>query len=359
MFHTMVIQQQIISDAEWKRIYNNLDKLSEVKGCNLYRLDAECTEKITVYKTLCLADKGLNQITLKKIKVDRKYTQELKYIEIVLNPSKLLKKINSIAITKEEDIENMYEAFEKVKILIDSNLNRLYLWTLKRSDYARNIDMRNVEDWVTEDKEQLVSEYIKLFKKADKPSKMKIPYNESHRRSQRPGSFRLYNKSVTVNFYDKENERINKDKPIEDSKYILRLEIQCNKFKTNAIKRQNEWDSKMLFNYLNKDIALKNLHSYYNKTVGEGDYYKLKGAETKIRDSKYRSNKQEILISMLKSINKTRSIWRAREESEFSKEKFNGYLRDIRRIGVNPVTISERVKFDYLPNVWWIEDSEI
>lgn len=34
MFHTMVIQQQIISDAEWKRIYNNLDKLSEVKGCN-------------------------------------------------------------------------------------------------------------------------------------------------------------------------------------------------------------------------------------------------------------------------------------------------------------------------------------
>ena len=358
MFHTMVIQQQIISSKEWDRIYNNLDKLSKVKGCNLHRLDAECGENVTVYKTLCLADKGLNQITLKKIKVDRKYTHELKYIEIVLNPTKLLKKTNSIAITKEEDIENMYKEFEKVKILIDSNLNRLYLWKLKRIDYTRNIDMRNVEDWVTEDKEQLVSEYIKLFNKADKPSKMKIPPNKvAHRNSNMEGSFRLYNKSVTVNFYDKENERINKDKPIEDSKYILRLEIQCKKIKINSIKKQNDWDSNMLLNYLNKDIALKNLYSYYKKTVGEGDYYKLKGAEKIIRE-RFRKDKQEILIGILKSINKCRSIWKAREESDFTKEKFNGYLRDIRGEGINPVTLAERTTFNYLPSAWSIKDAD-
>lgn len=358
MLHTMLIQQQIISKKQWDKIYNNLYELAKFKCSNLYRADAESSGNIKVYKTICLSDVGFNQITLKEVKVNKKYNFPNRYIEIVLNPTKLLKKSNSIAITKKEDIESMYSEFEKVKNYIDKDLSPLYSWSLKRIDYTRNIDLSKLEDWITKDKEQLASQYIKLFQKADKPSNMKIPYTESHRRKQRPGSYRLFNKSATINFYDKDNERENKDKQTEDSKYILRLEVQCNKFKTNAIKRQKKWDSKILFNYLSDEISKETIYSYYKKTVGEGDYYKLNLAEQNIKESKYRSDKKEILISILKSINKTRSIWKAREESEFSKEKFNGYLRDIRRIGVNPVTISERTEFNYLPNAWYIKDAD-
>lgn len=332
MLHTVLITNRIISKSTYDEIYKNLDIISKNNGVNLYPVE-------NGYTTNALKDKGFTRITLMKKKVDPKYNHPYMQLEIQLNPTKLLDK-DIIELTTEEDLGKLKEYFDEEIQRIHSKLPPFYSWTLNRIDYAVNI------------KTPYVKEYVKLFQRADKPYSFMEQYDSvSKERKQKSGSLYLFNKSVAINFYDKESERISQDSYVESSKDILRLEVQCNKFKTNSMKYKYEFITKYIWYFLKKEISDKTIKHYYDKTVGEGDYYKLKDAIVIIQSSENSHNMQQKLIETLRLVNKSRSIWKARRDSNYSKEAFNRYLKKLRELNINPVTIPERWPVTYLPNI--------
>lgn len=306
-------------------------------------------DKITVYKSYNLKDRGLNEIILKKVKVNsKKYNYENKYIEMVVNPLKIIGAENKVTITKVNQISDFINNLDEILKEILPGVNSCIFWQVKRIDYA--ID-KKVE-------QNLINYYLKLFNRAD-IGNLQVPYNyKSKRRKQMQGSYRLSNNSITINFYNKLEERINKNvlEDIEDAENVLRLEVQCKKTKVNNIKNKNKWEYNILLHYLDPRISTETLYKYYKKTIGEGDYYTLNKAIELINNSNYRKGKKDKLIEVITLINKKRSVTDAKAEYKNKQNSFKYYLKEIKKLNVNVVTIPERWGIDYLKNVWHVED---
>lgn len=330
MIHTLTINNRILSGRVFDEIYKGLELISGLKPRKIGEGH---------YVIKALEEEGFTFIHLINKRIDSKYKNNYMMIKITINPSKILGR-NNLEVLEDEQLEKLKIKFnEKVK-KIHNSLPRLEHWTTDRIDYAINIDTPYVE------------EYIKLFQRADKPGSFKELYcSKSKVRKHRKGSFYLFNDSVTINFYNKESERFSQNLNKDGAKNLLRLEIQCKKSKTNTIKAKNEFDSKHLEHYLSKKLSYEQIQYYYNNTIGTGDYYKLSEAIQKVDDSDYTSFTKNKLTEVLKAINKHRSIWRAREESQYNSSCFDRYLKQIRALGINPVTIPAKWKIKKLENI--------
>lgn len=261
-------------------------------------------------------------------------------IKITMNPLKLISR-NKLEVIKTDLLEEVKKIFLGRIKKIHMTLPRLEYWIIDRIDYTVNINTPYVE------------EYIKLFQRADKPRNFKEWYcDRSKVRKQPEGSFYLISQSVNINFYNKEHERLSQNFNRDGAKDLLRLEIQCKKPKTNTIKSKNGFDSRHLEHYLSQEISYHQLEYYYNKTIGAGDYYKLSEAIRIVQESNYTFKTKEKLIEVLRAVSRHRSIWKAREESKYNSSCFNRYLKQIRALGVNPVTIPARWRKEKLVNIW-------
>lgn len=329
MIHTWTIAYRVISPKTFDEIYKGLEIITGVKP---RKVQEGC------YVTEALKEEGFTYIKLTSKKVDGRYKYNFMQMTIIMNPVKLIRR-NKLEVIKMDLLEEVKKIFaEKVK-KIHTSLPRLDYWTINRIDYAVNINTPYVE------------EYIKLFQRGDKPTNFKELYcSKSKTRKQLDGSFYLFNDSVTINFYNKENERLSQNFNKDGAKDLLRLEIQCKKPKTNTLKAKNKFDSRHLEHYLSEQISHQQLEYYYNKTIGTGDYYKLSEAIRIVQQSNYTSKTKEKLIGVLRAVSRHRSIWKAREESQYNSSCFNRYLKQIRALGVNPVTIPGRWKVDKLKN---------
>ena len=286
-----------------------------------------------------LKEEGFTYIQLTSKKVDVRYRYKFMQITIILNPVKLIAK-NKLEVIKQEHIEEVKKIFVEEMHRIHPSLPRLENWIVNRIDYAININTPYVE------------EYIKLFQRADKPRGFKELYcSKSKTRKQREGSFYIFNDSVGINFYNKEHERLSQNFNKDGAKDLLRLEVQCKKPKTNTLKAKYDFDSRHLSHYLSQEVSYQQLEYYYNKTIGVGDYYKLSEAIKKVLKSNYTAKTKEKLMNVLRAVNKCRSIWKAREESQYKSSYFNRYLKQIRALGINPVTIPGRWNIDKLENI--------
>lgn len=333
IIHTILITNRITNRKMYDEIYKSLAILSKHNGVNLYKHEQG-------YVTHALKDKGFTEIVLSKFKISEKYRHDYMQITIQLNPIKLLGR-DIIELTKERDLKEVAHKFNKIVEEIHLDLNTFMYWTLNRIDYAMNITTPYVE------------EYIKLFQRADIPYRFKMQYDKvAKTRKQRKGSYYLISKSTIINFYDKFKERIdNTGKEVETAKYILRLEVQCLKSKTNAMKYKHSFEMKYLGYFWNEKFSLDNIKYYYDKTIGKGDYYKLDKAIEKVNSSNHTSGTKKKLIIVLKEINSNKSIWKARQCTIFSVERFNHYLKLIRQLNVNPVTIPRRWSINCLENL--------
>lgn len=329
MIHTWTITHRILSPKTFDEIYKELEVITGEKPRKV---------KEGCYVTEALREEGFTRIKLTSKKINVKYKYNFMQIKITMNPLKLISR-NKLEVIKTDLLEEVKKIFLGRIKKIHTSLPRLDYWTINRIDYAVNINTPYVE------------EYIKLFQRGDKPTNFKELYcSKSKTRKQLDGSFYLFNDSVTINFYNKENERLSQNFNKDGAKDLLRLEIQCKKPKTNTLKAKNKFDSRHLEHYLSQEISYQQLEYYYNKTIGAGDYYKLSEAIRIIQDSNYTSKTKDKLTEVLRAISKHRSVWRAREESQYNSSCFNRYLKQIRALGVNPVTIPGRWKVDKLKN---------
>lgn len=330
MIHTLTITHQIISPKIFDEIYKGLELITGEKPRKV---------KEGYYISEELKEEGFTYIQLTSKKVDFRYRYKFMQITIILNPVKLIAK-NKLEVIKQEHIEEVKKIFAEEMHRIHSSLPRLENWIVNRIDYAININT------------PYVKEYVKLFQRADKPRNFKELYcSKSKTRKQREGSFYLFNDSVSINFYNKEHERLSQNFNKDGAKDLLRLEVQCKKPKTNTIKCKNGFESRQLEHYLSNEISYYQLEYYYNKTIGAGDYYKLSEAIRIVQESNYTFKTKEKLIEVLRAVSRHRRIWKAREESKYNSSCFNRYLKQIRALGVNPVTIPARWNVEGLINV--------
>ena len=317
----------------YNAIYKSLEIISKNNGVELYKSDVG-------YITHALKDKGFTEIVLIKKYTDSKYTQPILQLTIQLNPTKLLNR-DIVELTKEEDLQEVEKRFNEVLEQIHLDLNTFCYWTLNRIDYCINIKTPNVK------------EYIKLFQRCSLPYRFNIPYDKKAKvRKHKEGSFYVFNNSTIINFYNKELERFNNTgKILESAKDILRLEIQCKKGKTDYIKYKYNFDIKYLGYFTSEELSLKIIASYFYKIIGKGDYYKLDKARAIINSSQHTKATKDKLINVLELINKHKSIDKARENSNYSKDSFNRYIKQIRALGVNPITIPRRWTIDNLKEI--------
>lgn len=332
MVHTLMINNRFLSSTYYNEVFKSLESISKENGSRFFKGELG-------YETNALRKYGFNKIILKRIKVDERYSHDYLSITIILNPSKLINKGDEYTI-KKSDLEEIKATFESVKNKIHIGLPSLDNWEVNRIDYAINIKTRHVK------------EYIKVFQKGDKPKGFKELYcKKAKRRKQLEGSFYLFNKSVAINFYDKEDQQLKANFNRDGVSDLLRLEVQCNKTKINNIKYKRGFRTSYVKNFLQADLSKEYINTYYDKTIGSGDYYKLSKAIQMVEDSNYTRIIKKRLVEVLRAISKHRSIWKAREESKYSRSYFNKYLNMIRALNINPVTIPNKWELGFLKNI--------
>lgn len=84
------------------------------------------------------------------------------------------------------------------------------------------------------------------------------------------------------------------------------------------MKYKHKFEMKYLGYFTSEELSLKTISTYFNKTVGKGDYYKLD---------------------------------KARENSNYSEDSFNRYINKIRALNINAVTIPRAWKLDSLKQI--------
>lgn len=286
-----------------------------------------------------------------------------KVVEIRLNPKRLSEKKLYVEVSQYKDYDAIATAFRKLlkpvrraykqfclkeynPLIIKFIFDDISLYKVDRIDYCINVRTPHME------------RIMELIRRADIPKTLELSLQDNpstKRKEPYKNAFRIENQSVVVHFYNKRYQMVQvfgDDFPEgQEAEEIIRLEVQCKKRKVNNLKQYYQVDSKSLLEFSRKELSEKVLLSYYKKTVGYEDYYTLQEARRLIRGADYKRKDQERMVEVLELINLKRSIWKAREEYDDGKKRFNEAIKRIKNMGINPVTIPVGWGIQELPNL--------
>lgn len=120
------------------------------------------------------------------------------------------------------------------------------------------------------------------------------------------------------------------------------------------IYQNKEYESfkQIFYDMLSDERAQYIIKKYYKSTIMLGNYYTLKEAKKRIQSSCCSKKKKEYLIDVLTTIAKSRGVMKAKEKlSKKEKTKFNKALKELQKIGINPVVLPKRSKINCIPNL--------
>lgn len=341
MLHTMQITVSLPDEKQYNDIAKRLQlPVQRGKHTNTY-----------------YSNQGFREITL----IHQTYRPGLIYrgIEIILNPKVMLHPNMIIQSTTADEIPLIADVFDEKLQLIFGGYRR-YLpsfnqWICKRIDYCADV--------ITEH----VSDYIRLFQRA------KVPNRHFEAKNKLQGSAYAICGSMTLNFYNKQDElmkrRMNKkdtritDEHIHAADDMLRIEIQCERNKTNYMKQREGFSNKWIEHFLDPELAQATILNYYDKSIGSGDFYSLYEARKIINRAELRQNSKQSLLRTLELISQARRMDTARKQFmegvilegnghwQGSGETFDRNVKKLRLLGINPVTIPRSWGIHHLPNV--------
>lgn len=341
MFHTIELFMSISLEE-----YINLDKtiMSISK-----RLKTRYYQKNEIEKvSLCFKEKGI-------VIILKRFIKEYNYYKIVLkvNPKRIIKEKEYVEVAKESDLPEIKEGFRKImKALMKDYNGDIFIYhnidnySVSRIDYCYNMyskDSANI---------------LKLIRRGDIPKNFEpyLKYDEKSKRELMPrNSFYVIGKTVRINIYSKYDHMKN-DKyfsEIDKTKAlgIIRFEIQCGSQKIDNIKKSINAKDKKFSTLASTEISQKVLLYYLQKTMGIEDYYTLRSAKKIINNNNELPEKtKKEMTKILELVSKKRSIPKARESFPKGDRKFNGIIKDIRGLRINPVSIPVNWNIEYLCN---------
>lgn len=326
MIHTFTIKTQI-SAKDYKQFIDNVVFTNRSKGQN-WILENTDFDKY-----------GL---TLKCCKYILKGGYEYYCYEMKVNPSRVIGNNQITDLYYPEQYTEFERCFNEFMGLYPIQLPLLSAWKVYRIDYTIDI------------KTPYVEKYIRLFKKADF-TKYKVTLDSNRNRSKKDGSVSCGNKSITLNFYNKQNQ-VEKQSwatsdLIEQAQNILRIEVQCKKQKIYGLKKSYELNSIKISEILKqKEIAYDVIGYYVEQFLGRSTYYKKNIAETMIKHSNHKQEVKEKMIEIIGKISAPyQSIDKARKE--YSKDTWTAYKGYFNKLDINLVTLDKHDSIKSLPSI--------
>lgn len=355
MYHTVYLTKRLDGN-QYSLIYNAISNITKENNKSFFKSYGD--EKTSIYVSYLFKEYGL--LIYLKHSVYGNNEEQFHYhaIEIRLNPKRLVFKNDYVNVTHHNDYSSISDAFSSIlKCVYDKycktvkknglgmyiRFHRLDEYQLSRIDYCINII------------EPYLDIYIDLISKADVPKRFTVVqyYDSVSKRSKPyPHSYCVENNSLCINFYDK---RYQLSKVFKDSiddicpDNVIRFEIQCKYLKVYNLSRKNQLE-RTLEQLSKEELSMKQILSYYEKTIGIEDYYTINEARELIYNSKYSRDTKELMIDVLKLIAQKRSVWRARASDEIDEDDFKKAIKKIKKMGINPVTIPNHLGISHLPN---------
>ena len=259
-----------------------------------------------------------------------------------INFKRLIEIEDRIATFTESDTNAVAASFDALMAKVSPDLPPFFEWNVNRIDYCVNV------------RTPYVAEYLRLLKKSDMPHYFRAR-NGNH--YQRSGSLYLVCDSVTVNIYDKQDQLRNERKTnaaitpdiIEQAQDILRVEVQCHRSRTNYLKFKHDMEAKKIGYFLSDAISMQVLLSTLDRITPHADYQRHSTASLYVDVSHLSKKKKEQLKRLLADISRQHaSIWKVRKQYEndgiLTKNTFNQYLRTLKSMNINAVTISDNHK---------------
>ena len=199
-------------------------------------------------------------------------------------------------------------------------------------------------------------------------------------------NFRLHNKSVTVNYYNKHEQLLDKFPGcpnIKESMNMVRFEIQWMYSKVYSISKplRDEMKIKLTLEeffekfysdtldlavnparkMMSDEFAENATRKYMNKVIRKGDYFTLDGARWMVQSHNFRRDKEDRLLHTLDLVKESRGIAKAKVRLERTNlngsgvqsdelKDFKRSLKDLDAIFVNPVTIPRRWGIRHIPH---------
>lgn len=287
-------------------------------------------------------------------------------VEAKINPKILSGTSDYLTAANWGDLNIAITNFNREAKRISPLLGEFDYYNLTRLDYCINFSINELLP------ECDAGQIITLIKRSNIPRPYKeymIYDNISHRFKSKPGSFYIYNNSLTINCYSKyiqlqhlSEENIKNNRPpvpeetLNKSKDIIRFEIQCKYPKAYTLSHKSgETNIRHPYKYMGlftPDKCKESITYYFNKIIGAGDWYSLSYAISIIKSKKYNAQREHRLIEALKIISQCRSVSKASQYytgKDF--DKFNHTLKELNNIKINPVTIPQNWGIHHIPNL--------
>lgn len=296
---------------------------------------------------------------------------------ITINPKAIIKG-DYIRAACENDLDLVEKIFNQETDKISPILSKFGFSSLNRVDYCLNVDLKELG--IPCSPRQMMT----LIKRGNVPKhfeELKIYDKSLHRKTTDKNSFYLKSKSVVINFYWKYPQQTEQHPNYiyrEESKNVIRLEVQCKYPKMYSIAKEKRDTSK--FNEYNDDISFDELYmlcvegvhnpsipadvvlskkmseeiinKYFAKILRTGDYFTLDGARKIVESHNFRRDKEERMLFALEQVNKFRGIAEAKAKmSGLDLDDFKRSLKDLDEILVNPVTIPRGWGIKHVPNL--------
>ena len=287
-------------------------------------------------------------------------------VEATINPKILSGVIDYLTAATYNDIDLAAANFNEISKKISPLLHSFSDYRITRIDYCVNISLD--EFFLECDPMQIMN----LIKRSDIPHHYEewMKYdNISHRMKSRPESFYLKSNSVTINYYSKYLQLLNKSQEnvkkgyppinqeiLDASRNIYRFEVQCKYHKIYSMSQKaKEAGNRSINKYkslLDPILCVTIISNYYNKVIGKGDWYTLSTAIQIIKSKCFNSQKEQHLINALQDVSRCRSLVKAKESCPIEKiGTFTRALNQLETLNINPVTIPREWHIEYIPNL--------
>lgn len=371
-FHTMTLSRSLYGDEQRKLIQDFAAYGRKTHEIRIYMLDGKNKPhsynpdadhlplriRITFVKY-----RGISW-TIKEI--TGPYGASWYSVEVTINPKFLAGIRTYTTAADHHDMDVVIRNFNLISRSISTVLGEFSCYLINRIDYCVNLSISELVPRCT------YEQIMNLIKRSNVPSRFKewdCYDNVAHRTKSRPGSFYLTNRSVHINCYSKYMQLLEQSKQnmargyspippniLEDSKDIIRFEVQCKYIKTRKMMKSIDETIDSSYNkyreLLHPITCLDIITKYYWNTIGRGDWYTLSKAISMIQDQHYNRQKEKRLIDVIRLVNTCRSVSKARETLSGDKLRvFNLTLKDLMSISINPVTIPREWGIPYIRNL--------
>lgn len=235
-------------------------------------------------------------------------------------------------------LEEIHQKFQTAMEQINPKLPNFSEWIVKRIDYSMDLTVESPEL------------YIQLLQKgAAMPRFYKKLYDlKSHRRKHLSGSVYYKCKSKTVNFYNKYDQLSKKAEPpedLEETRHIIRLELQILKPSTDFRTTYGIIHNRLPY-YLKPLISVRLLKDTYKQiAVNSGDYYTLDEAKARIDASDKDEKTKETLKQFLSEVAVCKSV--EGYHTKHPRHAIHKLAKELETLGINPVCITQRQQRQY------------